>query len=158
MRPVSQRFFKHSCIYLWILIISYLATFLGTNSLSVLMCLKSVNESYLVSDIQYPVSGRIRSPNIRYPVKTACDTSLVNKSDPLSMSRIRKRSKRVVRLCWQGFCETTIPLVTNPNYNKAIISCITAIIPISTIPNTVCGLLLILFGIISDSRICSVYF
>jgi len=30
MRPASQRFFIHSCIYLRILIISYLATFLGT--------------------------------------------------------------------------------------------------------------------------------
>jgi len=46
MRPASQRFFIHSCIYLRILIISYLATFLGTNnSLSVLMCRKEVNQS-----------------------------------------------------------------------------------------------------------------
>jgi len=45
MRPASQRFFIHSCIYLRILNISYLATFLGTNSLSVLMCLKAVNQS-----------------------------------------------------------------------------------------------------------------
>jgi len=44
MRPVSQRFFIHSCIYLRILIISYLATFLGTYSLSVLMCRKVVNQ------------------------------------------------------------------------------------------------------------------
>jgi len=45
MRPASQRFFIHSCIYLLILIISYLATFLGNNSLSVLMCRKAVNQS-----------------------------------------------------------------------------------------------------------------
>jgi len=45
MRPASQRFFIHSCIYLRILIISYLATFLGTNSLSVLICRKAVNQS-----------------------------------------------------------------------------------------------------------------
>jgi len=45
MRPVSQRFFIHSCIYLRILIVSYLATFLGTNSLSVLMCRKAVSQS-----------------------------------------------------------------------------------------------------------------
>jgi len=45
MRPASQRFFIHSCIYLRILIISYLATFLGTNSLSVLMCRNAVNQS-----------------------------------------------------------------------------------------------------------------
>jgi len=38
IRSASQRFFIHSCIYLRILIISYLATFLGINSLSVLMC------------------------------------------------------------------------------------------------------------------------
>jgi len=41
---------QHSCIYLGILIISYLATFLGTNSLSVLMCRKAVNQSvYLLT-------------------------------------------------------------------------------------------------------------
>jgi len=45
MRPASQRFFIHSCIYLRILIISYLATFLGTNSLSVLMCRKAINQT-----------------------------------------------------------------------------------------------------------------
>jgi len=45
MRPASQRFFIHSCMYLRILIISYLATFLGTNSLSVLMCSKAINQS-----------------------------------------------------------------------------------------------------------------
>jgi len=45
MRPASQRFFIHSCIYLRILIISYLTTFLGTNRLSVLMCRKAVNQS-----------------------------------------------------------------------------------------------------------------
>jgi len=44
-RPASQRFFIRGCIY-WILIISYLATFLGTNSLSVLMCRKAVNQSF----------------------------------------------------------------------------------------------------------------
>jgi len=46
MWPASQHFFIHSCIYLPILIISYLATFLGTNSLSVLMCRKAVNQSW----------------------------------------------------------------------------------------------------------------
>jgi len=45
MRPASQRFFILSCIYLRILIISYLATFLGTNRFSVLMCRKAVNQS-----------------------------------------------------------------------------------------------------------------
>jgi len=48
MRLASQRFFIHSnCIYLRILTISYLATFLGTNSHSV-MCRnfrKAVNQS-----------------------------------------------------------------------------------------------------------------
>jgi len=49
MRLASQRFFVHSCIYLQILIISYLAlaTFLGTNSLSVLKCRKTVNQSII---------------------------------------------------------------------------------------------------------------
>jgi len=45
MRPASLRFFIYSCIYLRIVFISYLATFLGTNSLSVLMCHKAVNQS-----------------------------------------------------------------------------------------------------------------
>jgi len=45
MRPASQRFFIHSFIYLRILCISYLATFLGTNILSVLICRKAVNQS-----------------------------------------------------------------------------------------------------------------
>jgi len=45
MRPASQHFFIHSCIYLRILIISYLATFLGTDSLSVLMIRTAVNQS-----------------------------------------------------------------------------------------------------------------
>jgi len=45
MRSASQRFFIHSCIYVLILIISYSATFLGTNSLSVLMCRKAINQS-----------------------------------------------------------------------------------------------------------------
>jgi len=42
MRSESQRFFIYSCLR--ILIISYLAMFLGTNSLSVLMCRKAVNQ------------------------------------------------------------------------------------------------------------------
>jgi len=45
MRPASQHFFINSCIYLRILIISYLAMFLGSNSLSVLMCRKAINQS-----------------------------------------------------------------------------------------------------------------
>jgi len=45
MRPASQRSFIHSCINLRILIMSYLATFLDTNSFSVLMCRKAVNQS-----------------------------------------------------------------------------------------------------------------
>jgi len=49
MRPASQRFFIHSCIFLRILIISHLATFLGTNSLSVLMCRKAINQSTIVT-------------------------------------------------------------------------------------------------------------
>jgi len=49
MRPASQRFFIHSCICLRILIISYFATFLDTNSLYVLMCCKAVNQSIVHS-------------------------------------------------------------------------------------------------------------
>jgi len=61
MRPASQRFFIHSCIYLRILIISYLATFLGTNSLSVLMCRKAVNQS-INQSINQPLSMISNSP------------------------------------------------------------------------------------------------
>jgi len=44
-------FFIHSYMYLRILIISYLATFLGTISLSVLMCRKAVNQSTEITSI-----------------------------------------------------------------------------------------------------------
>jgi len=47
-RPASRRFFIHSYIYLRIL--SYLATFLCTNSLSVLMWRKAVNQSINIDD------------------------------------------------------------------------------------------------------------
>jgi len=53
MRSASQRFFIHSCIYLWIVIISYLATFLGTNSLSMLMCCcKAVTQSLVWASVR----------------------------------------------------------------------------------------------------------
>jgi len=52
MRPASQRFFIHSCIYLFI--ISYLATYRGTSSLCVLMCRKAVNQSIAYFHIYYP--------------------------------------------------------------------------------------------------------
>jgi len=46
MRQAShQRFFIHSCIYLRILVISYLAMFHDTNSPFALMCRKAVNQS-----------------------------------------------------------------------------------------------------------------
>jgi len=48
MRPASQRFFIHSCIYLRILITSYLATILA---LSVLMCRKPVYQSGLYASL-----------------------------------------------------------------------------------------------------------
>jgi len=54
MRPASQRFFIHSYIYLRILITSDLATFLGTNSFSVLMCCIAVNQSNtsIINDVE----------------------------------------------------------------------------------------------------------
>lgn len=44
-----------------------------------------------------------------------------------------------IRICYrvQGFCETVIPLTANPNHMKIIVAVITAIIPPSTVPNTV---------------------
>jgi len=53
MRPASQRFFIHSCIYLRILIISYLATFLGT-SLITFLCWCAVKQS-----INQPLSRHV---------------------------------------------------------------------------------------------------
>jgi len=50
IKLASQRFFIHSCIYLRILIKCYLATVLGTNSLSVLMCRKAINQSINAAD------------------------------------------------------------------------------------------------------------
>jgi len=41
----ALRFFIHNCIHLRILIISNLVTFLGTDSLYVLMCREAVNQS-----------------------------------------------------------------------------------------------------------------
>jgi len=49
-RPVSVSSYTSSCIYLRILI--YLIMFLGTNSLSVLMCRKEVNQSIKTFDQQ----------------------------------------------------------------------------------------------------------
>jgi len=51
----SQRFFIHSCICIRILIISYLATFLGTNCLYVLMCRKAVNQSITSGHLVGPI-------------------------------------------------------------------------------------------------------
>jgi len=60
MRPASQRFFIHSCSYLRILITPYLATFLGTSSLSVLMCRKTINQSILASLHWLKMNERIK--------------------------------------------------------------------------------------------------
>jgi len=57
MRPASQRFFMNSCIYLQILIMSYLATFLDTNSLSVLMCRKAVNQSIIATSLDIDIKA-----------------------------------------------------------------------------------------------------
>jgi len=74
MRPASQRFFIHSFIYLRILIISYLATFLGTNSLSVLMCRKAVNQSI---NLVQRLSSKHISITITISRSTVCRPNLV---------------------------------------------------------------------------------
>jgi len=64
IRPSSQRFFIHSCIYLRILIISYLATSPGTDSLSVLMCRKAVNHNNTKKQsINQSINQSIRQPD-----------------------------------------------------------------------------------------------
>jgi len=77
MRPASQRFFIHSCIYLRMLIMSYLATFLGTNGLSVLMCRKAVNQSInhgliIVCCPTFRISFRISFPSARRQNCSSC--------------------------------------------------------------------------------------
>jgi len=59
MRLASQHFFIHRCICLRILIISCLATFLGTNSLSVLMCRKAVNQSTFYQIFSWIILNKI---------------------------------------------------------------------------------------------------
>jgi len=51
-RPVSVSSYR--VIFFWILITSYLATFLGTNSLYVLMCRKAVNHSTFLKSRRWP--------------------------------------------------------------------------------------------------------
>jgi len=68
MRPASQRFFIHSCIYLRILIISDLVTFFGTNSLYVLMCRKAVNQSMYVP-LTIERSSVVRRSVVWWPLK-----------------------------------------------------------------------------------------
>jgi len=60
MRPASQRFFIHSCIYLRILIISYLATFLGIIAFLCWCAVKqSINQSINQSILVLPPSSPI---------------------------------------------------------------------------------------------------
>merc|ERR1712025_875465 len=51
---------------------------------------------------------------------------------PAEVENVDKLARALV-----GFCEAVIPLVSNPSHLKGIISCITAIIPSSTVPNSV---------------------
>jgi len=55
MWPASQRFFIHSCIYLWILILYYLATFLGTIAFLCVCAVKqSINQSVTHGNLVRP--------------------------------------------------------------------------------------------------------
>jgi len=83
MRPASQRFFIHSFFYLRILIISYLATFHGTNRLSVLMCLKAVNQSIMTS-FQHQ---RVLVVNLRLPERRCQLVEVEQASDKLIKDR-----------------------------------------------------------------------
>jgi len=75
MRPVSQRFLIHCSIYVLILIISYLATFLGTNSLYVLMCRKAV-----IQTLQNFTTGYPNLKRINRVIQLALSTSQVFRS------------------------------------------------------------------------------
>jgi len=78
MRPASKRFFIHSCIYRRILIISYLATSRGTNSLSMLMCRRAVNQSInlreviMIRDSSLTSSGLLSSDELNDAISHVC--------------------------------------------------------------------------------------
>jgi len=91
MRPASQRFFIHSCIYIRTLIISDLATFLGTNSLSVLMCRKAVNQSMTVDR----GIAKIVFVVLRY---SACSPASARNVNRLSIMRDRNSFKRLIKM------------------------------------------------------------
>jgi len=74
MRLASQCFFIHSCIYKLILIISYLATFLGNNSLSKRMCHKAVNQSI---HVYYPTSPNFNPYQSAYHRNQSTETALL---------------------------------------------------------------------------------
>jgi len=98
---VQSAFLIHSFIYLRIVIISYLATFLGTNSLSVLMCRKAINQSINQSCLNVCIDIRMLrlfpdwfilsirvTPNglILYATVTAnCDAIAVDINDTLAV-------------------------------------------------------------------------
>jgi len=78
MRPTNQRFFIHSYIYLRILIISYLAKFLGTNSLYVLMYRKAVNQSINQSINQSTVQLQLYLYIVGFSIKTCMGQVIQN--------------------------------------------------------------------------------
>jgi len=71
---------KYIAFFFLILIISYLATFLGTNSLSVLMCLKEVNQSINLLKVQSSdkvsrqtlTTSRVTFSNCCNPLPASC--------------------------------------------------------------------------------------
>jgi len=91
MRPAILRFFKHSCIYLRIQIISYLATFLGTNCLSVLMCRKAVSQSIDQSINQSTYSSIASS-------RCMLSSTTCGWGQPLDRSRMSQIAGRYMRM------------------------------------------------------------
>jgi len=90
MRPASQRFFIYSCIYLRILIISYLTTFLGTNSLycaDVPQSSQSINQFWFVCISYKSVVFSfllVFFPWVEFPWVFPCHLELTYLNDELS--------------------------------------------------------------------------
>jgi len=89
-----QRFFIQSCIYLRILIISDLATFLGTNSLSVLMCHKAVNQSISTGIFPDLFKNCSVHPHLK---KSNLDKDYLSNYPISHLSFLSKLTERVVR-------------------------------------------------------------
>jgi len=123
MRPASQRFFIHSYIYIRILIISYLATFLGTNSISVLMCRKAVNQSinqsiwwnHVVLGLQSsnPLNPKYIS-DVKSNIQQHTTASLLSSSWKLVLKTVRRTASRFIAFATVAAADWMSPSGSSP--------------------------------------------